>query len=181
MTVGKASALAAGFVGAVALGVAIGPTVHDRWSSTPTVATDSAPAPEAAVEATPAPPAPARVRPTRTAPAATAPSGPVAKAPGSVSSVVIAVWEPELRDRVKSVLNKGTKLELAAEDFRTAEEFVTVAHAARNTNVPFVVLKHRVLNEGRTLADAIHEAKPELDAKAEAKRARTAALSDLTE
>ena len=82
---------------------------------------------------------------------------------------------------MKSVLNKGTKLELAAEDFRTAEEFVTVAHAARNTSVPFVVLKHRVLNEGRTLADAIHEAKPELDAKAEVERARTAALSDLTE
>ena len=31
MTVGKASALAAGFVGAFALGVAIGPTVHDRF------------------------------------------------------------------------------------------------------------------------------------------------------
>jgi hypothetical protein len=178
MTVGKASALAAGFVGAVALGVAIGPTVHDKWSSTRTVATDSAPAPEAAVEATPATPAPERVRRARPAPAA--PSGPIANAPGSVSSVVVSVWEPELRDRVKSVLNKGTNLELAAEDFRTAEEFVTVAHAARNTSVPFVVLKHRVLNEGRTLADAIHEAKPELDAKAEVERARTAALSDLT-
>ena len=56
---------------------------------------------------------------------------------------------------------------------------MTVAHAARNTNVPFVLLKHRVLNEGRTLADAIHEAKPELDAKAEVERARAAAQSDL--
>ena len=36
MTVGKASALAAGFVGALALGVAIGPTVHDRLSKTST-------------------------------------------------------------------------------------------------------------------------------------------------
>ena len=47
MTVGKASALAAGFVGALALGVAIGPTVHDRLSKTSardTVVTESAPA-----------------------------------------------------------------------------------------------------------------------------------------
>ena len=36
MTVGKASALAAGFVGAFALGVAIGPTVHDKLSNTST-------------------------------------------------------------------------------------------------------------------------------------------------
>ena len=53
MTVGKASALAAGFVGAIALGVAIGPTVQDKWSSTrqtpepSAVVTESAPAPAA--------------------------------------------------------------------------------------------------------------------------------------
>ena len=62
----------------------------------------------------------------------------------------------------------------------TAEQFVTVAHAARNTQVPFVVLKDRVLNEGQTLAEAIHEFKPELDAKAEVVRARAAAQADLS-
>ena len=184
MTVGKASALAAGFVGALALGVAIGPTVHDRLSKTSTedtAVTESAPAPT--------PPVPAARASKRAAAAAPAkseraraseplvPAGP----PGSVRSVAVAVWEPDLRERVQSVLNKGTKLELAAEDFRTAEEFVTVAHAARNTSVPFVVLKHRVLNEGRTLSDAIHEAKPELDAKAEVARAREAAQADLAD
>jgi hypothetical protein len=45
--------------------------------------------------------------------------------------------------------------------------------------VPFVLLKHRVLNEGQTLAEAIHEAKPDLDAKAEVARARAAAEADL--
>jgi len=54
-----------------------------------------------------------------------------------------------------------------------------VAHAARNTKVPFMVLKHRVLNEGRTLADAIHELNPEVDAKAEVSRAAAAAKSDI--
>jgi hypothetical protein len=190
MTVGKASALAAGFVGAFALGVAIGPTVHDKLSNTSTrdtIVTESAPAPT-----TPAPAPRATKRAVASAPAkdpASAkargasvsepfvPAGP----PGSVQSVAVAVWEPDLRERVQSVLNKGTKLELAAEDFRTAEEFVTVAHAARNTTVPFMVLKHRVLNEGRTLSDAIREAKPELDAKAEVARAREAAQVDLAD
>jgi len=44
MTVGKASALAAGFVGAFALGVAIGPAVHDKVAKTSareTVVTES--------------------------------------------------------------------------------------------------------------------------------------------
>ena len=184
MTVGKASALAAGFVGALALGVAIGPTVHDKLSKTSTedtAVTESAPAPTP-----PAPAARASKRAVAAAPAKSeraraseplVPAGP----PGSVRSVAVAVWEPDLRERVQSVLNKGTKLELAAEDFRTAEEFVTVAHAARNTSVPFMVLKHRVLNEGRTLSDAIHEAKPDLDAKAEVARAREAAQADLAD
>ena len=70
-------------------------------------------------------------------------------------------------------------MEVAAEGFDSAEQFATVAHAARNTNVPFMVLKHRVLNEGRTLADAIHEAKPDLDAKAEVGRAQIAARADV--
>lgn len=176
MTVGKASALAAGFVGAVALGVAIGPTVHDKWSSTreparDAVVTESAPAPASAPARRPATtPAAARSRDSVAAPSRPA---------GSVSSVSVVVWEPELRDRVKAVLNPGTRLELAAEDFETPEQFVTVAHASRNTSVPFMVLKHRVLNEGQTLAEAIHEAKPELDAKAEVARARAAARSDL--
>jgi len=70
-------------------------------------------------------------------------------------------------------------MDVAADGFRSAEEFATVAHAARNTGVPFMVLKHRVLTEGRTLADAIHEAKPEIDARAEVARAEVAAKSDL--
>jgi hypothetical protein len=68
---------------------------------------------------------------------------------------------------------------IASDGFASGEQFATVAHAARNTSVPFVVLKHRVLTEGRTLADAIHEFKPALDAKAEVARAREAARADL--
>ena len=87
--------------------------------------------------------------------------------------------EPRLQARLKPVLNRGARMDVAAEGFRSAEEFATVAHAARNTEVPFMVLKHRVLIDGRTLADAIHESKPAIDAKAEVARAEAAAKSDI--
>ena len=70
-------------------------------------------------------------------------------------------------------------MDVAAEGFRSGEEFATVAHASRNTQVPFLILKHQVLQEGRNLADAIHQAKPDVDAKAEAARAQAAARSDI--
>lgn len=180
MTAGKASALAAGFVGAVALGVAIAPAVHDKWSAASTpeparaaIVTESAPTSAPAIART------RRAATTSTAASSRDESAVRPRPAGSVSSVAVSVWEPELRERVKSVLSPGTKIELAAEDFETPEQFVTVAHAARNTSVPFVLLKHRVLNEGQTLAQAIHESKPELNAKAEVERAREAARTDL--
>jgi hypothetical protein len=181
MTVGKATALAAGFVGAVALGVAIGPTMQDKWhhAAPQTAMSETAPA------TTPAPAkktAPVRTR----AASATSPKtdaktdatmAPVAK-PGQVYSVPVTAWNPEVRGRVQKVLNRGTDMERAAENFSTAEQFATVAHAAKNTGVPFVVLKDRVLNQKQTLADAINEFKPELDAKAEVARAREEAQAD---
>lgn len=178
MTVAKAGLLSAGFVAVFAAGVMTGPTILDNWSTN--TAPDTTVAAPAAEPATPAP-----VKTARPASRARASSARVEERPAmrtgsnTVNSVPVALWEPRLRDRVKDVLNPGTRLEMAAEDFASAEEFVTVAHAARNTQVPFVVLKDRVLTQGRSLADAIHEFKPELDAKAEVTRARAEAMSDL--
>ena len=87
--------------------------------------------------------------------------------------------EPRLHARLKPVLNSGARMAIAAEGFRSGEEFATVAHAARNTNVPFMVLKHRVVDEGRTLEDALRDVKPDVDAKAEVARAQAAAKSDV--
>ena len=84
-----------------------------------------------------------------------------------------------LSDRMKPVLARGTKIDLAVEGFNDAEQFATLAHAARNTQVPFILLKHRVLTEHRSLADAIRASKPDLDAEAEVERARSAAKADL--
>jgi hypothetical protein len=170
MTVGKAAALTAGFVGAVILGIAIGPSVTDRLphkgAASQTQATAVAEkSPSSGATRTRATESRGKINATRTAQA--------------TSRISIPISEPRLHERLKPVLREGTKIDMAAEGFKNAEDFATVAHAARNTNVPFVVLKHRVVTEGRTLAQAIHEFKPEIDAKAEVIRARKAAKSDL--
>jgi hypothetical protein len=60
-------------------------------------------------------------------------------------------------------------------------QFAAVAHASKNTAVPFAVLKHRVVNEKKSLAVAIHESKPELNAKREASKAWDEARQELSE
>ena len=182
MTYGKAGLITAGVVAAFAVGVMTGPTIRDSWSRMD--------APEEAVAVQPAEQsAPAPVKADRPAPRAKASASraderandvvAAKKAPNTIQTIAVNLWEPEMRDRVKAVLNPGARPEDAAADFDSAEQFMTVAHAARNTQVPFMVLKDRLLNQGQSLAEAIHEFKPELDAKAEVTRARAAARSDL--
>ncbi len=178
MTVGKAGLLTAGFVAVFALGAMTGPTIRDHWSRMN--------APEAAVAAPPvetSAPVPVKTEPPapRARSSASRAHDAVAtkKAGNTLETIAVSLWEPELRDRVKAVLNPGSRLDIAASDFDSPEQFMTVAHAARNTKIPFVVLKDRVLNRGQSLAEAIREFKPELDAKAEVTRARAAARSDL--
>jgi hypothetical protein len=178
MTVAKSGLLTAGVVAVFALGVMTGPTIRNNWSR--------ADAPEAAVAAPPVETsAPVPVKAERPAARPRSSSSPAHEAvatkkpSNAVQRIEVSMWEPELRDRVKAVLNPGSHLEIASADFDSSEQFVTVAHAARNTNVPFVVLKDRVLNRGQSLAEAIREFKPGLDAKAEVTRARAEARSDL--
>jgi hypothetical protein len=130
-------------------------------------------APATAVDIAPPPPAD-YVPPVRSTPRASA-SPSTTEAP--VATVSMA--SPEFRERMKPLLNWGTDMTIATADFSSAEEFATVAHAAKNLDIPFVVLKHRVLNQGRRLAAAIRELKPDADADAEAERARAAARSDI--
>ena len=167
MTIGKAAALTAGLVGAMAVGVIVGPSITNRGNTMTAAPTASvAPAPE-----TPAPAA------APASPRVTAERRAEVKVRENLAAMSSA--SPVLHERLKPVLNRGAKMDLAAQGFRDAEQFATVAHAARNTEVPFMVLKHRVLNEKQSLADAIAASKPNVDAKREAARARTAAREDL--
>lgn len=159
MTTAKTLALTAGLAGAIALGVWAVPRVMDtdRRSTDAVVADITEPA-TPVPEKAPAPRRSARVSKAAALPAST----------------------PALHDRLKPVLNRGTKMEIAAAGFSSAEQFATVAYAARNTDVPFMVLKHRVLDEGKTLAAAIRESQPGLNAAAEVARARRAARHDIS-
>lgn len=159
MTTAKTLTLTAGLAGAIALGV---------WAA-PRVMNTEARSADTLVAATAEPSEPAVV--TRPAPRREALVNRVAALPASA---------PELHDRLKPVLSRGTRVEIAAEGFRSAEQFATVAYAARNTEVPFMVLKHRVLEEGKTLAAAIRESKPGVNAAAEVVRARAAARQDIS-
>jgi hypothetical protein len=175
----RTSAATLGLVGGLALGVWIGSEMtsgREALTPEPAVVTTQAadvpavkPQPEKSKRVTRV----ARVN--RSAAAIEAP------APESAPKLVmtIPVSAPELHARMKPVLARGTKLQMAAEGFRDAEQFATVAHAAKNTQVPFILLKHRVITEGQSLEEAIRVSKPEIDAKREVARARAAARSDI--
>jgi hypothetical protein len=166
MTLGKASAFAASLLAVFALGIWAGPhVVHQSVPATAALAgAGETPAPAASP---------------RTARAATkAPAG-AAEADEGPTTTSVPVTAPELQARLKPLMSRGTDMTLAADGFGDAGEFAALAHAAHNTAVPFVVLKHRVLTEKKTLAAAIHESKPDLDARLEAHRAWIEARSDL--
>ena len=178
MTIGKGSALIGAFVGAVVSGVLIGSHISDR--GTTAMSTSAAnQAPQASVEnhATPPDqqqtPVSRRDAKPRTR-AAARPRTPIGATERSVPAI-----SPGLHERLKPLLKKGADMVVASEDFVDGEQFATVAHAARNTDIPFMVLKHRVLDEGKSLEDAIREFRPSTNAVVEAGRARAEAKSDI--
>jgi hypothetical protein len=177
MKTGRTSAAIIGVAGGIALGmwIASSMSLMDRDVTRPAAAETQAAEPVAdpVVE----PPAIKTRRVARAASKPTATPAETSEAPKLVMTVPVTA--PELHDRIKPVLARGTKINLAVEGFSDAEQFATIAHAARNTQVPFILLKHRVLTERQSLAAAIRASKPDLDAEAEVERARRAAKSDL--
>jgi hypothetical protein len=191
MTFAKGIALALAFVGAVALGVLIGPHITSRGATVETsrgATVENSTATPPQVQATdnnkeqPARQArrasasrPGAKHTTREATSKTAAATPPGATPRTVPAAA-----PALHERLKPLLNKGADMGVASQDFADAQQFAAVAHAARNTEVPFMVLKHRVVNEGKSLENAIRESKPDVNAAAEAQRARAQAKSDIT-
>lgn len=180
MKTGRTSAATLGLVGGLALGVWIG---SEMTSGREALTRQPAAVAEQPVETPAATTAPAR--PSRASRITRAKAAAVAKAPAPEETTTprlvktIPVSAPELQLRMKPVLARGTKLPVAVEGFTDAEQFATIAHAAKNTQVPFILLKHRVLVEGQSLEAAIAASKPDLDARSEVQRARTAAKSDI--
>jgi hypothetical protein len=177
MKTGRTSAATLGLVGGLVLGAWIGSELTMSRTVTPEPSVVTA----KAVQESPAPAVTAK--PKRVVRVTRAASGGAVAAPMPESTpklvMTIPVSAPELHARMKPVLARGTKLPLAVEGFTSAEQFATIAHAARNTQVPFILLKHRVLTQGQSLEDAIRASKPEIDAKTEALRAMGEARADI--
>lgn len=152
----RTSAVILGLVGAFALGLTLGPQINANRNTDP--------APVATVEPV-----------TVTTPVETPAT--VRTAP-RLERVLPADAKP-VQKQVKPLLAQGTNVEMAADGFHNARELMTVAYASRNTEIPFVLLKHRVLNEGKTLGRAIRDSRPELNEAAEVSRARAEAKADL--
>jgi hypothetical protein len=179
MKTAKSSAATLGLVGGLALGVWFGSEMlQNRQEMTPEPAAVTTTVAEPAAKAAPAK-AKRVTRATRRA--ATVPAAVAAPASEDAPRLVmtIPVSAPELHARIKPVLARGTKLPLAVEGFSDAEQFAALAHASRNTQVPFILLKHRVLNEGQSLEDAIRASKPDIDARVEALKAKGEARADI--
>lgn len=178
MKTGKTSAATLGLLGGIALGAWIGTEINmNREGAAPEPAAVTA----SAVEEPAAPAAPAKPKRVTRVPRVASNDAVETPAPESAPKLVmtIPVSAPELHARMKPVLARGTKMPLAAEGFTDAEQFATLAHAARNTQVPFILLKHRVLTEGQSLEDAIRASKPDLDARVEALKAKGMARADI--
>jgi hypothetical protein len=179
MSFAKGIALVLGFVAAVALGVWIGPHITHRGAADATASSQTSvntgvnDLPAATVKRVPSTPRAATKQ--RKAAEAIAVRKSIGTTPRAVS--VIA---PTLHDRLKPLLNKGANMDRASEDFGDAEQFAAVAHAARNTDIPFMVLKHRIVYERTSLEAAIQELKPDLNAAVEARRAHMQAKSDIS-
>jgi len=154
----RTSTVILGLVGAFALGLTIGPQLT---------------APRAVATA-PSTPVAAAAPPSLTAAVA-------ADAPAEAPRLerVLPASAPPVTQHVKRLLTDGTDVRLAARGFHNARQLMTVAYAARNTDIPFVLLKHRVLTERMSLSRAIRESRPELDEAAEVSRARAEAKADL--
>ena len=156
----RASLTYLGVVMAFVLGLAVGPIVGARGRTAPVAPATPAPAAVVAAAAPDSAPLPVRSAASRLERVPTASAATVQK-------------------QVKQLLNRGTDVKKASEGFANAYQFMTVAYAAKNTDIPFMVLKHRVLTAGKPLPAAIEELKPELDEVAEANRARAEARADL--
>lgn len=151
----RTSTVILGMVGAFALGLTIGPQISATRDTPAPVASVAPEASRAALEAAPTPAVAPRLE--RVLPASAKP----------------------VQQQVKRLLTDGADVEMAADGFHNARELMTVAYASRNTDIPFVLLKHRVLTERMSLGRAIRESRPELNEFAEVSRARAEAKADL--
>jgi hypothetical protein len=83
----------------------------------------------------------------------------------------------QLSSKLQGLLPAGTNLQDAAGGFKNTGQFVAAVHVSHNLDIPFDQLKTKVAG-GESLGKAIHELKPNADAKAEVRKAEKQAKED---
>lgn len=86
---------------------------------------------------------------------------------------------PKLSARLEKLL-PGANLQEASSGFKNVGLFVAAAHVSNNLNIPFSQLKTTMIGPPeKSLGEAIHQINPDVDAKAEAKKAQKQAKKDM--
>ncbi|MGH9777503.1 MAG: hypothetical protein ACRD5I_03755 [Candidatus Acidiferrales bacterium] len=86
---------------------------------------------------------------------------------------------PKLSARLEKLL-PGTNVHEAAGGFKSVGQLVAAAHVSNNLGIPFAQLKSTMVGPPeKSLGEAIHQINPDVDAKAEAKKAEKQAKKDM--
>jgi len=145
--------------------------------------TQAQPAPQPGPGEEPAPmppsaggPSPATPAPDEGSASSAAPTGPDARS--ATSSATAAAPGAEANTRLAAITPPGMSPEEACTGFKSLTECAAALHAAQNLAIPFTDMKSR-LSAGRKLGAAIHDLKPEANAREEDRRAEDQARSDV--
>jgi len=99
---------------------------------------------------------------------------------GSKSAGDLLAQNTKLSSRLETLLPEGTNLQDAAGGFKNLGQFVAAVHVSKNLGIPFEDLKAKMTGpDAEKLGKTIHELKPEVNAKAEAKKANNQAKQDI--
>lgn len=88
----------------------------------------------------------------------------------------------KLASKMKTLLPEGSDPHYLSKGFVELKDFVATVRASNNLKIPFADLKHKMAaGSSKELQKAIHELKPDVDPKAETKKAGEQAKQDIKE
>lgn len=88
--------------------------------------------------------------------------------------------DPKLADKLQKLLPEGQTIRDFCDGFKELGECVTTIHVSQNLGISLTDLKPKVTGKGaEKLEKAVHELKPDADAKAETKKAHKQAEKEI--
>jgi hypothetical protein len=101
---------------------------------------------------------------------------------GKQSPDTILSRNSKLNSKLGSLLPNGMTAQQACSGFKNLGQCVAAIHVSHNLDIPFADLKTKITGDNsESLGKAIHQFKPDVNAKAEAKKGEKQADKDLSE